>query len=675
MVMKTRRVITTMPLTPILKKPGFMSPSTRKRVLFSVTAPDRVHALILNFQRTADPTLYSDAFRGLPNEPESEQMSWLSQMTECVPLLDRKVDKLVLEFLKIPWFKSETVGKCAESFLVSLATAHSYYTFHILNQLTTFLVPDISGQEESLTKAPGLLSTEEKLFYQRVLHTMVSVYNHVPLSHDYILVLARKGNPFFRQHVHKHAVYTHNMLLLTSLLPPLRVGIFEVLLSNMVTIDVHAPRSELVVLDEDDDDDDDDDDDEEEEEEEEEDGNDEEIFAMEIEESGKDGVKASDESLLEPSQTVMSHGSGNTLDVLMVVMLQYIHDTCHGIQHIKGAAEALKQEPNLQASESCRSGLAQMNNGDGKRTIGCECGGTQHDIEALKHLYLDLKEVFSRIILSTHATSHVQFLLFYIFALRPGLATIFLDYLRTKQFENPNCSRVVRQNAMVYIGSLLARGKFVPFSHVHSSLEVICSWCNTYLDNQERTRATNYEDLQLHTSFYNACQTIFYVFTFRYREYTENAKRLELARNLNLERLVLSQLNPLRVCAAPIVNNFAAVTRRFQLAYCYTIMENNKRLNLPTAQSDKHNVKTTLDVFFPFDPYLLLRSKRYIEPHYREFDGLPEADHSNRYRQDSEGTQEMVISPKFYDFSYGTSPGYQRCLGGSLTPSSGVCIL
>lgn len=197
-------------------------------------------------------------------------------------------------------------------------------------------------------------------------------------------------------------------------------------------------------------------------------------------------MKDASETVGEPSQTTMNHEIGNTLDVLMVLMLQYIHDTCHGRQNIKRATDSQEQDSNqlLSDKESCRPGLAQLNDGDEKRTVGCECLGVQHDIEALKQLYMDLKEVFCRIVLSTQATSHVQFLLFYLLALRPGLATIFLDYLRTKKFENPNCSRDMRQNAMLYIGSLLARGKFVPFSYVHACLEVICSWCNAYLDNQ-----------------------------------------------------------------------------------------------------------------------------------------------------------------------------------------------
>ncbi|KAG0712994.1 RNA polymerase I-specific transcription initiation factor RRN3 [Chionoecetes opilio] len=254
-----------------------------------------------------------------------------------------------------------------------------------------------------------------------------------------------------------------------------------------------------------------------------------------------------------------------------------------------------------------------------------------------------------------------MFLVFYLLAIRPGLATFFLEFLRVKKFENPNCFRDERRNAMAYIGSLLARGKCIPFSHIHSCLEIICAWCYSYLDKQERLQATNYEDLQLHSPFYFACQTVFYVFTFRYKEYTENSKKLALARSLNLERLVLSQLNPLRMCAAPIVNNFAAVARRYQLAYCYTIMENNKRLQIPSACGDeKASGSMTLDMFFPFDPYLLVRSRGFITNHYREFDGLPE----DIEEEDSPGKDEealdSIVSPKLMDFSYSVSPGYQK---------------
>lgn len=182
----------------------------------------------------------------------------------------------------------------------------------------------------------------------------------------------------------------------------------------------------------------------------------------------------------------MNHKDGNTLDVLMNLMFGYIHDICHGVKRtikLSGFDSENKSE-HAKSEPMCKPGSVRYADKESQRTTGCECGGSEHDLDALKDLFTDLKEVFSRIILKTHASSHTQFLMFYLLALRPGLATIFLEFLRIKKFENPNCFRDERHNAMAYIGSLLARGKFIPFCHVHSCLEIICSWCSSYLENQ-----------------------------------------------------------------------------------------------------------------------------------------------------------------------------------------------
>lgn len=196
----------------------------------------------------------------------------------------------------------------------------------------------------------------------------------------------------------------------------------------------------------------------------------------------------------EDPPLAMTHKEGNTLDVLMTLMLQYVHDTCHGVRRpripkqigrdrLDSAPEGLPHDD----ESGCRAGIARASDVDEQRTVGCECGGERHDLEALKLLYTNLREAFAHLILCTQASSHVQFLVFYILALRPGLMTSFLEFLRMRKFEDPNCSRDTRRNAMAYIGSLLARGKFIPFSHVHSCLELICNWCHSYLENQVRT--------------------------------------------------------------------------------------------------------------------------------------------------------------------------------------------
>lgn len=76
-------------------------------------------------------------------------------------------------------------------------------------------------------------------------------------------------------------------------------------------------------------------------------------------------------------------------------------------------------------------------------------------------------------------------------------------------------------------------------------------------------------------------------------------------------RIVTSKLNPLRVCQPAVVQNFAVITRNYQLVYCYTVIEHNTRNKIPTIyQSEQGAVLTSdniLDAVFPFDPYVLER--------------------------------------------------------------------
>ena len=93
-------------------------------------------------------------------------------------------------------------------------------------------------------------------------------------------------------------------------------------------------------------------------------------------------------------------------------------------------------------------------------------------------------------------------------------------------------------------------------------------------------------------------------------------------RSLQFNSIVTCQLNPLRVCLPPVVKNFAAIARNYQLAYCDTIIQRNSRINLPVignlsssgAPLSSETAKPLLlDSFFPFDPYRLPKSKVFVQ--------------------------------------------------------------
>lgn len=84
----------------------------------------------------------------------------------------------------------------------------------------------------------------------------------------------------------------------------------------------------------------------------------------------------------------------------------------------------------------------------------------QLQVDSLKSIYNDLLFAFERIILPTHASHHVQFIMFYFCSFRTVVAEAFVKWLWQK-VSNPNIAPIIRQSAVSYIASLLARATYI----------------------------------------------------------------------------------------------------------------------------------------------------------------------------------------------------------------------
>ena len=104
-------------------------------------------------------------------------------------------------------------------------------------------------------------------------------------------------------------------------------------------------------------------------------------------------------------------------------------------------------------------------------------------------------------------------------------------------------------------------------------------------------------------------------------------------------RIIYSKFNPLKVCSPLIVNQFARLANHLRFIYVFPLLESNKRLRLLqttssggslysfadretalTARRDQHWLE--LEAYFPFDPYKLPRSKRWLKGEYVEWKGV-----------------------------------------------------
>lgn len=358
---------------------------------------------------------------------------------------------------------------------------------------------------------------------------------------------------------------------------------------------------------------------------------------MESEETAEEGLFDLDEDRENPGKNdTMVHPIAERLDILMIVLFSYIKDICH----VNGKL----------------------------------------DIASTKDLYRDLVAVFDKLILPTHGSCHVQYIMFYLCSFKLAIAEAFVEHL-WKKLQDPNTPAVIRQAAANYTGSFLARAKFIPVVTVKACLDLLVNWLHMYIDSQG-TGPKALCDVAVHGPFYATCQAVFYVVIFRHQQILDGnlKKGLAFLQNLNFGRIVMSQLNPLKVCLPSIVSFFASLTRKYQVAFCDTIIEQNRRQVLPVVRSscggDSIETSTNpLDSFFPFDPYILKRSKNTIDSLYQFWeeqsaqDLKEEADITNEEKGEEED-----------DFLKGETPQNEGMLGmmpssfDSSLQSPGACI-
>ncbi|XP_074030312.1 RNA polymerase I-specific transcription initiation factor RRN3 homolog Tif-IA [Leptinotarsa decemlineata] len=287
--------------------------------------------------------------------------------------------------------------------------------------------------------------------------------------------------------------------------------------------------------------------------------------------------------------------------------------------------------------------------------------------EQTKKLYHDMIVIFEKIILPTYDTHHVQFIMFLLCSYNIAVTEAFLNFL-WKKVCNPNVAPVLRQASVNYIASLLARANFIPLTMVKGTLQQLAEWIHSYISTQDGLECVN-SDLRVHQVFYSVCQALFYIVSFRHKDLVKSKKSIVFLESLNMAKMVTSRLNPLRVCQPAVVQNFAAITRKYQLAYCYTVIDHNSRNVLPTIYQSANGTvvmsNNILDGYYPFDPFVLERSGKKIHPSYRDY----EETESNRETEQSDAAEvddflfghEVSSPPKSrsHKFSYGSSPGFK----------------
>ncbi|XP_027467414.1 RNA polymerase I-specific transcription initiation factor RRN3 isoform X2 [Zalophus californianus] len=504
-----------------------------------------------------------------PDIKDDQIINWLLEFRSSIMYLTKDFEQLICILLRLQWLnRSQTVVEEYLAFLGNLVSAQTVFLRPCLSMIVSHFVPprvvikegdvDVSDSDDEDDNLPANFDTCHR--------ALQIIARYVPSTPWFLMPILVEKFPFVRKSERTLECYVHNLLRISVYFPTLRHEILELVIEKLLKLDVNASRQDI------------------------EDAEEaaiqtgsgpdatEGLFNMDEDEDTEYDTKADPQRLDR-----MVHPVAERLDILLSLLLSYIKDVCYV---------------------------------DGKV-----------DNNKTKDLYRDLITIFDKLLLPTHASCHVQFFMFYLCSFKLGFAEAFLEHL-WKKLQDPNNPAIIRQAAGNYIGSFLARAKFIPLITVKSCLDLLVNWLHIYLNNQDSgTKA--FCDVALHGPFYSACQAVFYTFVFRHKQLLSgNLKEgLRYLQSLNFERIVMSQLNPLKICLPSVVNFFAAITSKYQLVFCYTIIERNNRQMLPvirnTAGGDSVQTCTNpLDTFFPFDPCVLKRSKKFIDPVYQIWEDM-----------------------------------------------------
>ncbi|XP_069501700.1 RNA polymerase I-specific transcription initiation factor RRN3 isoform X2 [Ambystoma mexicanum] len=542
----------------------FISAAPKKTVRFGGTV---AHVLLKYKQGdTTDFELMKHQLSD-PDIKDAQILNWLQEFRSSVMLLTKDFEQLISIILKLPWLRrSKEVLEEYLAFLGNLVSAQTVFLRACLTMIVSHFVPSrVCIQDGDVNISDSDDEDSLPANFNACHRALQIIAKYVPSTPRFLVPILVEKFPFFNKSSRTLECYVHNLLRITVYFPTLRLEILELLVEKLLKMDVSASRQEI-----------------EDAEEttrhadtktssETEEG----LFNMDEDEDMHDSKKGA------PCSLTMSHPIAERLDLSMSLLLLYIKDICF-----------VNGELNL---------------------------------DRTKDLYRDLLIVFDKLILPTHASCHVQYFMFYVCSFKLIFAEAFLEHL-WKKLQNPNNPAVIRQTAASYIGSFLARAKFIPVVTVKACLDLLVNWLHTYIGNQDAGNKA-FCDVGFHGPFYATCQAVFYTFVFRHKQILEGNMRkgLTYLQNLNFERIVLCQLNPLKICLPPVVNLFAAITRKYQLVFCYTIIERNNRQLIPVVRSScgGDSVQTCinpLDSFFPFDPCILKRSKKVIDPLYQIWD-------------------------------------------------------
>ena len=258
----------------------------------------------------------------------------------------------------------------------------------------------------------------------------------------------------------------------------------------------------------------------------------------------------------------------------------------------------------------------------------------------LHEAFATLMRCFETSILPTYQSKFTQFLLF---VAASGDARTCGPRLVRSMYERmsaPTQPSALRQAAAAYLGSYVARASYLEGLIVAEAVRSCVSFAVAHAREAERTpalcvppSAANADAASHHAVFYASVQAALYALCYRLAGLMAEPHTADVMRSLPLQQLVGHPLAPLAGVMPDVADEFARLAAAHGLADCSQAIAMRDDL-LTKAQAAEANkgaaggaaggnklILTRFHVLFPFDPYRLKNSYKFVQDLYLEWPG------------------------------------------------------
>ncbi|KAH7170705.1 RNA polymerase I-specific transcription initiation factor RRN3 [Dactylonectria macrodidyma] len=516
-----------------------------------------------------------------------ELQVYVMALTGCIPILkDRACNGLVKTILNCSWLgRDDAFVKVFTHFLAALVSAQGSYLSPVLGMM----VEKFSHTRPSVWCVPDFPEVSRETMRSRLHSTLLYLLQMFPSAIPVLETLLGSKFPFPDESMRVHMAYIHNLLQIKNYVPVLRDEVLDLIINRVVKIDSQ--------------------------------------MQVDLEDLDDDVTAAVMYALRDHSGTVEWEDDADDASDTESVDSDdpdFDEDAAR-IKSIKGSVEKM---------DAALDTLFRV------YTPHFANPGS----DAAFDTFTILLREFDHMVLPTYKSRHTQFLIFHFAQMHERLTDAFCGQLIATAFQG-NTPNVLKQAAAAYLASFVARGAHLPAHLVRSIFSLLLHHLEQYRKKYEPL--CRGPDLKRFHPYYSLVQATLYIFCFRWQDLIVGAPEdvdpedassyigqevdwVGTSRK-DLSVQIFGKLNPLKVCAPVIVEEFAKIAHRLNFMYVYPLVEGNKRIRLTQFLSSTYSTGGALrdagyesqeesfhqlDPYFPFDPYQLPVSKRWLENDY-----------------------------------------------------------